>query len=171
MQMSFSEAGYAAKKKVTRRDRFLAEIEAKLLALIEPFYPKEQGPGRPPIDLERMLRMYVVRNCLGLSDEGMEDAIYDSQAIRRFVAMDLMRECAPDATTRLAFRRLLEDNGLTQSSSTPSTPICPTNVCCCATGRWWMRRSLRLRPRPRTERASATPRCTRRRRVISGTLA
>jgi IS5 family transposase len=62
-----------------------------------------------------MLRMYVAQNCFGLSDEGIEDAIYDSQAIRRFVGIDLSCESAPDATTVLKFRRLLEEKGLTQS--------------------------------------------------------
>jgi len=119
MQSSFSEFEYARKKKITRRDRFLAEIEAvtpwdALVATIEPFYPKGEGRGRPPIGLARMLRMYVAQQCFGLSDEGTEDAIYDSQAIRRFVGIDLSRETAPDATTLLKFRRLLEDRGLTR---------------------------------------------------------
>jgi IS5 family transposase len=116
-QTSFSELEYAAKKKLTRRDRFLAEIEAvtpweELVAVIEPHYPKG-GRGRPPIGVERMLRMYIAQNCFGLSDEGIEDALYDSQAIRRFVGIDLAREAAPDATTLLKFRRLLEEKNLT----------------------------------------------------------
>lgn len=120
MQTTSSELEYAAKKKQTRRDRFLADIEAvtpwsALVATVEPHYPKGDGRGRPPIGLERMLRMYVVQNCFGLSDEGTEDAIYDSQAIRRFVEIDLARESAPDATTLLKFRRLLEEKGLTHS--------------------------------------------------------
>jgi IS5 family transposase len=120
MQTTFSELEYAAKKKRTRRDRFLADIEAvtpwpALVAVIEPFYPKGDGRGRPPIGLERMLRMYVAQNCFGLSDEGIEDAIYDSQAIRRFVGIDLGREAAPDATTVLKFRRLLEEKALTDA--------------------------------------------------------
>jgi len=120
VQTTFSELEYAAKKRRTRRDRFLADIEAVtpwagLLEVIEPFYPKGDGRGRPPIGLERMLRMYVVQNCFGLSDEGIEDAIYDSQAIRRFVGIDLAREAAPDATTLLKFRRLLEEKGLTDA--------------------------------------------------------
>jgi IS5 family transposase len=64
--------------------------------------------------LERMLRMYVAPQCLGLSDEGTEDALYDSQAIRGFIGMDLSRESAPDATTLLKFRRLLEQHPLTE---------------------------------------------------------
>jgi IS5 family transposase len=120
MQSSFSELEYAAKKKVTRRDRFLAEIEAitpwaELERTIAPFYPSNGGRGRPPIGLSRMLRMYVAQQCFGLSDEGIEDALYDSQAIRRFVGIDLSRESAPDATTLLKFRRLLETHQLTES--------------------------------------------------------
>lgn len=119
MQSSFSELEYAAKKKLTRRDRFLAEIDAvtpwaALEAEIAPFYPKGDGRGRPPIGLHWMLRMYVAQQCFGLSDEGIEDALYDSQAIRRFVRIDLARESAPDATTLLKFRRLLETHGLTR---------------------------------------------------------
>ena len=120
MQSSFSELEYAAKKKVTRRDRFLAEIEAitpwaELERTIAPFYPSNGGRRRPPIGLSRMLRMYVAQQCFGLSDEGIEDALYDSQAIRRFVGIDLSRESAPDATTLLKFRRLLETHQLTES--------------------------------------------------------
>lgn len=119
MQTSFSELEYAAKKKLTRRDHFLAAIEAAtpwaaLEAEIAPFYPKGEGRGRPPIGLHRMLRMYIAQRCFGLSDEGIEDALYDSQVIRRFVGIDLARENAPDATTLLKFRRLLETNGLTR---------------------------------------------------------
>ena len=119
MQSSFSELEYAAKKKVTRRDRFLAQIEAitpwaALEVQIKPYYPKGEGRGRRPIGLSRMLRMYVAQQCFGLSDEGIEDALYDSQAIRRFVGIDLSRKAAPDATTLLKFRRLLEAHELTR---------------------------------------------------------
>lgn len=118
MQTSFSELEYASKKKQTRRDRFLADIEAitpwtSLVSVISSHYPASGGRGRPPIGLERMLRMYVAQQCFGLSDEGIEDALYDSQAIRRFVGIDLSREAAPDATTLLKFRRLLEEHQLT----------------------------------------------------------
>ncbi len=120
MQSSFSDLEYAAKKKRTRRERFLDAIEAvtpwaALVAELEPFYPKGEGRGRPPIGLERMLRMYVAQQCFGLSDEGIEDTVYDSQSIRRFVGIDLAREAAPDATTLLKFRHLLETQGLTRT--------------------------------------------------------
>jgi len=119
MQRSFSELEYAAKKKVTRRDRFLSELDrlvpwSALVSEIEPYYPKSGKRGRPPIGVERMLRMYLVQQCFGLSDDGIEDALYDSQAIRGFVGIDLSREAAPDSTTVLHFRHLLERHQLTE---------------------------------------------------------
>ena len=118
-QTTFSDAEFIHKKKQTRRDRFLAEIEAvtpwlPLVAALLPYYPKGDGRGRPPTGLERMLRMYIAQQCFGLSDEGIEDAIYDSQSIRGFVGIDLTNESAPDATTLLKFRRLLEKHNLTR---------------------------------------------------------
>lgn len=118
MQASFSELEYATKKKQTRRDRFLSEIEAvtpwaSLIATIRPYYPVNDGRGRPTTDLGLILRMYIAQQCFGLSDEGIEDALYDSQAIRRFVGVDLGRQSAPDATTLLKFRHLLEAHQLT----------------------------------------------------------
>jgi IS5 family transposase len=118
MQQSFADLEYAAKKRLTRRDRFLGELEilvpwAALCAEIEPFYPKAGQRGRQPIGLERMLRMYLAQQCFGMTDEGIEDALYDSQAIRGFVGVDLARESAPDATTLLKFRRLLNEHDLT----------------------------------------------------------
>ena len=120
MQVSFSELEYATKKRLTKRDRFLSEIDAatpwsSLTKVIAPHYPSSGGRGRPPIGLERILRMYVAQQCFGLSDEATEDALYDSQAIRRFVGIDLSREAAPDATTLLKFRHLLEVHQLTES--------------------------------------------------------
>jgi len=113
---SFSQAEFADKKKITRRERFLARMEAiipwlSLLAVIEPFYPKGER-GRPPIGLERMLRMYFLQQWYGLADEALEDAIYDSQAMRGFARIDLAADGVPDATTLLKFRRLLETHDL-----------------------------------------------------------
>src|SRR5476651_164970 len=115
-QGSFSQAEYAGKKKRTRRDKFLAEMElvvpwARLLAVLAPFYPKGER-GRPPIGLERMLRVYFLQQWYGLADEAIEDAIYDSQAMRGFARIDLAADGVPDATTLLKFRRLLETNDL-----------------------------------------------------------
>jgi IS5 family transposase len=85
-QMSFAQSECAGKKKVTRRERFLAEMEelvpwARLVAVIQPHYPKGER-GRPPIGIERMLRIYFLQQWYGLADEALEDAIYDSQAMR-----------------------------------------------------------------------------------------
>jgi transposase, IS5 family len=117
-QTSFSQAEFADKKKLTRREKFLARMEemipwADLLAVIEPFYPKGER-GRPPIGLERMLRVYFLQQWYGLADEAIEDAIYDSQAMRGFARIDLAADGVPDATTLLKFRRMLETNDLCQ---------------------------------------------------------
>jgi IS5 family transposase len=115
-QPSFSQAEFADKKKITRREKFLTRMEAlipwaKLLAVIEPFYPKGER-GRPPIGLERMLRVYFLQQWYGLADEALEDALYDSQALQGFARINLTAEGVPDATTLLKFRRLLETHDL-----------------------------------------------------------
>ena len=120
-QTSFAQAEFAAKKKTTRRERFLVEMEqavpwSRLLKALSPYYyPDSRGKrGRPPIPLKRMLRMYFVQQWYALADEALEDAIYDSQALRNFVGIDLAVESVPDATTLLKFRHLLEKQALTQ---------------------------------------------------------
>ncbi len=117
-QRSFAQAEYAQKKKITRRERFLNEMEAvvpwaKLVACVEPFYFKGER-GRKPVGLERMLRMYFLQQWYALADEALEDALYDSQSMRSFVGIDLNVEAVPDATTLLKFRRILERHALTQ---------------------------------------------------------
>jgi len=82
-----------------------------LCEVIEPHYPKP-GNGRPPVGLERMLRMYFVQHWFNLADEACEEALLDSTALRRFVGIDLGRERVADATTLLKFRRLLEKHRL-----------------------------------------------------------
>ena len=119
-QLSFSQAEYGSKKKLTRRDIFLAKMESvvpwsRLVAVVEPFYPKSGKRGRPPIGVERMLRMYFVQQWYGLADEAVEDALYDSQALRDFCGINLARESVPDATTLMGFRHLLEANELPQA--------------------------------------------------------
>ena len=109
-------AQYEQYRKPTRRDTFLATMEqivpwAQLCSVIEPHYPKA-GNGRPPVGLERMLRMYFVQHWFNLADMACEEALLDSTALRRFVGIDLGRERVPDATTLLKFRRLLEKHKL-----------------------------------------------------------
>jgi IS5 family transposase len=118
-QLSFASYEFAQKKRVTRREKFLAEMEqivpwAELIALIEPAYPSAGRVGRQPIGVARMLRMYFLQQWFGLADEALEDAIYDSQALREFIGIDLSRESVPDATTLLKFRHLLEEQALTR---------------------------------------------------------
>jgi IS5 family transposase len=115
-QPSFAQAEFADKKKITRREKFLARMEevipwARLLAVIKPHYPKGER-GRPPIGLERMLRVYFLQQWYGLADEALEDALYDSQALQHFARIALSAEGVPDATTLLKFRRLLETHDL-----------------------------------------------------------
>ena len=103
-------------RKPTRRDQFLATMErvvpwGQLCEVIDPHYPKP-GNGRPPVGLQRMLRMYFVQHWFNLADEACEDALLDSTALRRFVGIDLGVERVPDATTLLKFRRLIEDKQL-----------------------------------------------------------
>ena len=117
-QGTFSQAEYAAKKKQTRRDKFLAEMEqvvpwARLVDRLRPLYPKGER-GQPPIGLERMLRIYFLQQWYGLADEALEDALYDSQALRGFAGVELSRDPVPDATTVLHFRHWLERHDLTR---------------------------------------------------------
>jgi transposase, IS5 family len=119
-QRSFASAEYAMKKKRTRREKFLGEMERivpwmRLIGVIEPLYPTSGRVGRQPIGVAKMLRMYCLQQWYGLADEALEDALYDSQALRDFVGIDLSRESVPDATTLLKFRRLLQDNELTRA--------------------------------------------------------
>lgn len=116
-QMTFSMVrGFEKHGRTTRKAEFLARMErlmpwAEFCALIEPHYPKA-GNGRPPVGLERMLRMYCVANWFNLSDEACEDALYDVPVFREFCRIDLGRERVPDATTLLNFRHRLEAHDL-----------------------------------------------------------
>lgn len=119
VQLSFGAREYASKKKRTKREKFLEEMDGvvpweRLVGLIEPHYPRGKR-GRPPMGIERMLRVYFLSQWYGLADEALEDAIYDSQAMRSFAGIDLSAESVPDATTLLRFRHLLEEKGLTRA--------------------------------------------------------
>ena len=117
MQMTLATGrGFDKHARATRKAEFLAKMEtlmpwAEFCALIEPHYPKA-GNGRPPVGLERMLRMYCVANWFNLADEACEDALYDVPVFREFCRIDLGRERVPDATTLLKFRHLLEEHKL-----------------------------------------------------------
>lgn len=117
-QRTFASLAWSTKGKVTRRERFLAEMDgvipwSRLLGLIAPHYPKA-GRGRQPLGLEKMLRLYFVQQWFNLSDPAAEDALYDSESIRRFVGVELGDDGVPDETTILRFRHLLEQHHLTE---------------------------------------------------------
>jgi transposase, IS5 family len=118
-QTSFASMAWNGKGKVTRRERFLGEMDAvipwkHLNGLIEPHYPKA-GKGTQPMPQERMLRIYFMQQWFNLSDPAMEDALYDSESMRRFAGIELIEDAIPDETTILRFRHLLEKHYLTQA--------------------------------------------------------
>jgi IS5 family transposase len=111
-------ASFEQHRKPTRRDVFLETMHkivpwSALCAIIEPHYPK-RGNGRPPIGLERMLRIHFIQHWFNLADFACEEALYDSVSLRRFVGIDLGCEAVPDATTLLKFRHLLEQHKLAE---------------------------------------------------------
>jgi IS5 family transposase len=121
-QKALSMTGYFDKGKLTKRERFLGEMDqvvpwGRLCALIEPVYPKgSRGKGgRPPLPLETMLRIYFLQQWYNLSDPGMEEALYDSVAMRRFAAITSDEDIIPDESSILGFRRLLERHQLTEA--------------------------------------------------------
>ena len=180
-QGSFSQAEYASKKKQTRRDKFLAEMEQvvpwpRLVARLAPLYPKGER-GRPPVPLERMLRVHFLQQWYALADQALEEALYDSQAMRGFAGIDLAVDAVPDETTILNFRHwlelhdlsrslfdevsaMLEERGLLMRQSLPRRR---------PGARLSMRRSSPRRPQRRTKRRAATRRCTRPGRATNGT--
>lgn len=118
-QRTFASAAWEKKGKVTRRERFLAEMDAvipwkHLNRLIEPHYPKP-GNGTQPMSQERMLRIYFMQQWFNLSDPAMEDSLYDIESMRRFAGIELGEDAVPDETTILRFRHLLEKHCLTES--------------------------------------------------------
>ena len=115
-QETFADIEYGCRKKKTKREEFLEIMDEIIpwdewVGVIKPYYPSGNR-GRPPIGLEKMLRMYLLQIWFNLSDPATEDAIYDSYAMRKFVGINFMEESVPDETTLCNFRHLLEENGL-----------------------------------------------------------
>lgn len=118
-QLSFASLTYASKKKQTKRERFLHEMDQvvpweRLINLIEPHYPRA-GKGRTPMPLEVMLRIYCLQQWYGLSDPAAEESLYDIESMRRFAGLELGEDAIPDETTILKFRHLLEKHQLTDA--------------------------------------------------------
>ena len=117
-QTTFASATWERKGKVTRRERFLGEMDAVIpwagvMGIIEPHYPKA-GNGTQPLPMERMLRIYFMQQWFNLSDPAAEDALYDSESMRRFAGVELVDDAIPDESTILSFRHLLERHQLTE---------------------------------------------------------
>ena len=117
-QPTFAALAFANKKKKTRREEFLEEMDqvvpwSQLLKVIRKHYPKA-GNGIPPLGLEKMLRIYFLQQWFNLSDPAMEDALHDIESMRSFVGIELGQDEVPDETTILKFRDLLERHSLTK---------------------------------------------------------
>ena len=115
-QQTFSDIEYSNRKRKTKHEEFLDAMDEIIpwtywVDIIRPYYPSGKR-GRPPKNIETMLRMYLMQNWFNLSDAGIEDAIYDSYAMRTFLHIDFLTEQVPDATTLLHFRHLIESNKL-----------------------------------------------------------
>lgn len=117
-QTTFASAAWDKKGKVTRRERFLGEMDqvipwSQILGLIEAHYPKA-GNGTQPMPMQRMLRIYFMQQWFNLSDPAMEDTLYDSESMRRFAGIELLEDAVPDESTILRFRHLLEEHRLSE---------------------------------------------------------
>lgn len=168
--MSFSDFEYAGKRKQTRRECFLAEMEqvvpwSGLVALIEPHYPKAGG-GRKPYPLETMLHIHLLQNWFSLSDPTVEEALYEITSMRQFARLTLSAPI-PEDTTIMDFRHLLEKHQLAAGILETINNTCETRACRCARALLSTPPSSTRPVRPRTRKANAIPRCVSRRKVIS----
>jgi IS5 family transposase len=117
-QMNLSDLEYSQRKRITKREQFLDCMDEitpwdEIVEMIKPYYYKNKV-GRPARGIETMFRMYLLQTWYSLSDECLEDAIYDSYAMRKFMHLDFMKESVPDATTLCKFRKIIVQNGLAQ---------------------------------------------------------
>jgi hypothetical protein len=172
-QRTFAGLAWSQKGKVTRRERFLAEMDRvipwkQLLALLEPYYPKV-GNGRQPLGLEKLLRIYFLQQWFNLSDPQAEDAIYDSESMRRFAGVELSEDVVPDATTILRFRHLLERHHLTEAIFTAVRALLAEKRLFLQSGTIVDATIIAARARRRMPPRRGTPRCGRRRKGIRGT--
>ncbi len=129
-QPTFASLAWDGKGKVTRRERFLTEMDAvipwpRMLGLIEAHYVRA-GQGTQPLPPARMLRIYFLQHWFNLSDPAMEDALYDSEAMRRFAGIELSEDAVPDESTILPFRHLLERHQLTEAMFAAVRTLCVT---------------------------------------------
>ena len=172
-QRTLAMSGFERYGKKTRRALFLEEMEqvvpwGKLCCLIEPYYPKS-GNGRPPVGVERMLRIYFLQQWFNLSDPAVEEALYDSGVMGCFVGIDLGNEPVPDETTVCKFRHLLEEHQLGEEIlGTVNLHLQAKGVRISA-GTIVDATIIHAPSSTKTGRRAATQRCTRRRRGRTGT--
>jgi transposase, IS5 family len=175
-QMSLDTTGFERKTKRTRKREFLDEMNlvvpwSEMVALITPHAPARSAKGgRPPFAVATMLRIHFLQQWFNLSDPAMEEALYDTPMFRDFAGLDMGEDILPDESTILRFRHLLEAHNLSlqllatvnatltqkglllkQGTAIDATLIAPPVL-------------------PRTTAVSATPKCTRPKRAINGTL-
>jgi len=173
-QETFTDIEYSYRKKKTKREEFLKIMDeiipwTEWVRGIKPCYPKGKH-GRPPMGIEKKLRMYLLQIWFNLSDPATEDAIYDSYAMRKFTGIDFMTEAAPDETPLCKFRHLLEANGLNKLFFDAINRVM-VQTGHMMKGRTIVDATIINAPAPRkTRRRSATRKCIRRKRAISGNL-
>ena len=165
-QTTFASLAFDRKKKPTRRERFLAEMEkvvpwAALLEVIEPHYPTTGRRGRPPMPLATMLRIYFMQKWYALSDPALEDALYEVESMRRFAGLHLTDDAMPDETTILKFRHLLEKHALTGQMMNIINDALEERCVHLKAGTMPAATIIHARPRRRTGINSALPRCIR----------
>ncbi len=173
-QQTFSDIEYSNRRKKTRREEFLNSMDEIIpwdhwVSLIRPYYPSGKR-GRLPKNIEAMLRMYLMQNWFNLSDAGIEDAIYDSYAMRSFMHLDFLIEQVPDATTLLHFRHLLEDNRIGEMIFADVKAKLEKAGLMMHAERLWMPPSSQLQALPRIKKVSATRKCTRPKRETNGIM-
>jgi len=176
MQQTFSDLEYKGRARQTRKEAFLEQMEAIIpwtewVKVIEPYYYPDRTRGRKPLGLEKMLRMYLLQCWFNLSDEGVEDAIYDSYAMRKFMGLNFLTEKVPDATTLLHFRHMLEECRAGEAMFEAINGVLEANGLIMHGGTIVTRRLSMHRVRRKTKIRHETRRCTRRRRATSGDLA
>lgn len=169
-QMTLATAGFERYSKATRRAEFMVAMDrvvpwGRFCAFMSLVYP-QAGNGRPPIELERMIRILCVQHWFILSAPALEESLFDSVSMCRFVGINLGRESVPDETTVCKFRH--RRTIWAGKSSRRSGDTCRDAVSRSRRARLWMPPSSTPHPRPRTRRRRATPRCARPRRAISG---
>ncbi|EFR41509.1 hypothetical protein HMPREF9162_0985 [Selenomonas sp. oral taxon 137 str. F0430] len=175
VQQTFTDMEYANRNRTTKREAFLDAMESIIpwkewMELIAPFYVQKER-GRKLIPLETMLRMYLMQNWFGLSDEGIEDAIYDSYAMKRFLKIDFSIERTPDATTLLHFRHLLEKHDITRKMFDDVKERLDAAGLIMHGGTSLTPPSSMHQARPRTPRRPATLKCTPSGKGINGSSA